>query len=235
MPGLFLPDFPSYRSVSLLKSTDFMNFIEKKIYSLDEFTGSVPAKKFEDGIDFVPTPKGILLGHHFTSIAGAAPIIGPCIAAYWGWLPAFLWIVFGAIFIGAVHDFGALVVSVREKGNTIADITGIILNKKVKAIFLFFVMMLSWLVMAVFSMAIAGLFVNIPTAVLPINVEIVIAILLGFLLHKKNNNPLILSAIGLVLLYFFIYIDYSWKINKYCIMYSFKLKYLFFKFNRMYF
>lgn len=184
----------------------YASFIEKKIYSLDEFTGSVPAKEFEDGIDFVPTPKGILLGHHFTSIAGAAPIIGPCIAAYWGWLPAFLWIVFGAIFIGAVHDFGVLVVSVREKGNTIADITGIILNKKVKAIFLFFVMMLSWLVMAVFSMAIAGLFVNMPTAVLPINVEIVIAILLGFLLHKKNNNPLILSAIGLVLLYFFIYI-----------------------------
>lgn len=165
----------------------YASFIAKKIYSLDEFIGSVPAKEFEDGIDFVPTSKGILLGHHFTSIAGAAPIIGPCIAAYWGWLPAFLWIVFGAIFIGGIHDFGALVVSVREKGNTIANITGIIINDKVKAIFLFFVMMLSWLVMAVFSMAIAGLFVTMPTAVLPINIEIVIAIFVGILLYKKKN------------------------------------------------
>jgi carbon starvation protein len=166
----------------------YASFIAKKIYSLDEFTGSVPAKEFEDGIDFVPTSKGILLGHHFTSIAGAAPIIGPCIAAYWGWLPAFLWIVFGAIFIGGIHDFGALVISVREKGNTIANITGIIINDKVKAIFLFFVMMLSWLVMAVFSMAIAGLFVTMPTAVLPINIEIVIAIFVGILLYKKKKS-----------------------------------------------
>ena len=184
----------------------YASFIAKKIYSLDEFTGSVPSKEFEDGIDFVPTPKGILLGHHFTSIAGAAPIIGPCIAAYWGWLPAFLWIVFGAIFIGGIHDFGSLVISVREKGNTIADITGIIINEKVKVIFLFFVMMLSWLVMAVFSMAIAGLFVSMPTAVLPINIEIVIAIFLGFLLYKKKNNQFIISAVGLVLLYLFVYV-----------------------------
>ena len=183
----------------------YASFIAKKIYSLDEFIGSVPAKEFEDGIDFVPTSKGILLGHHFTSIAGAAPIIGPCIAAYWGWLPAFLWIVFGAIFIGGIHDFGALVISVREKGNTIANITGIIINDKVKAIFLFFVMMLSWLVMAVFSMAIAGLFVSMPTAVLPINIEIVIAIFVGILLYKKKN-PIIISVIGLVLLYLFIYV-----------------------------
>lgn len=184
----------------------YASFIAKKIYSLDEFTGSVPSKEFEDGIDFVPTPKGILLGHHFTSIAGAAPIIGPCIAAYWGWLPAFLWIVFGAIFIGGIHDFGSLVISVREKGNTIADITGIIINEKVKAIFLFFVMMLSWLVMAVFSMAIAGLFVSMPTAVLPINIEIVISIFFGFLLYKKNNKPFIISVAGLILLYLFVYV-----------------------------
>ena len=184
----------------------YASFIAKKIYSLDEFTGSVPSKEFEDGIDFVPTPKGILLGHHFTSIAGAAPIIGPCIAAYWGWLPAFLWIVFGAIFIGGIHDFGSLVISVREKGSTIADITGIIINEKVKAIFLFFVMMLSWLVMAVFSMAIAGLFVSMPTAVLPINIEIVISIFFGFLLYKKNNKPFIISVAGLILLYLFVYV-----------------------------
>ena len=106
----------------------YASFIAHKIYSIQEIKDQVPAVEFEDGIDFVPTKKEILFGHHFTSIAGAAPIIGPCIAAYWGWLPALIWIVFGTIFMGAVHDFGALVISVREKGKTIADITGTIIN-----------------------------------------------------------------------------------------------------------
>lgn len=184
----------------------YASYLAEKVFSINQFSGSVPAKKFEDGIDYVPTPKYILLGHHFTSVAGAAPIIGPCIAAYWGWLPAFLWIVFGAIFFGAVHDFGALVISVKEKGNTIADITGSIINRRVKIIFLIFVMMLSWLVMAVFSMAIAGLFVNMPTAVLPINIEIFIAVIVGVLIYKKKYNALHLSIIGLVILYIFVYI-----------------------------
>lgn len=183
----------------------YASYISTKIYSLQDFSGEVPSKEFEDGIDFVPTKKAILFGHHFTSIAGAAPIIGPCIAAFWGWLPAMLWIVFGAIFMGAVHDFGALVISVREKGKTIADITGTIINKRVKIMFLIFVMMLSWLVMAVFAMAISGLFIAIPTAVLPVNMEIIIAIIVGFLLYKKKVDSLIPSIIALVLLYIFVY------------------------------
>ena len=184
----------------------YASYISTKIYSLQDFTGEVPAKEFQDGIDFVPTKKGILFGHHFTSIAGAAPIIGPCIAAFWGWLPALLWIVLGTIFMGAVHDFGALVVSVREKGKTIADITGTIINKRVKTMFLIFVMMLSWLVLAVFAMAIAGLFVSIPTAVLPVNIEIIIALAVGFLLYRKKMDALISSIIALILLYVFVYI-----------------------------
>jgi len=184
----------------------YASYISTKIYALQEFTGEVPSKEFQDGIDFVPTKKGILFGHHFTSIAGAAPIIGPCIAAFWGWLPAILWIVLGTIFMGAVHDFGALVVSVREKGKTIADITGTIINKRVKTMFLIFVMMLSWLVLAVFAMAIAGLFVSIPTAVLPVNIEIIIALAVGYLLYQKKVDALIPSIIALILLYVFVYI-----------------------------
>ena len=183
----------------------YANFIAYKIYSIKEFSEIVPSQEFEDGIDFVPTKKEILFGHHFTSIAGAAPIIGPCIAAFWGWLPAFLWIVLGTIFMGAVHDFGALVVSVREKGKTIADITGTIINKRVRTMFLIFVMMLSWLVLAVFAMAIAGLFVNVPTAVLPVNIEIIIATIVGFLLYKKKMDALIPSIVALILLYLFVY------------------------------
>ena len=184
----------------------YATYISTKIYSLQDFTGEVPSKEFQDGIDFVPTKKNILFGHHFTSIAGAAPIIGPCIAAFWGWLPALLWIVLGTIFMGAVHDFGALVVSVREKGKTIADLTGGIINDRVKTMFLIFVMMLSWLVLAVFAMAIAGLFVSIPTAVLPVNIEIIIAIIVGYLLYKKKINPLIPSIAALIILYIFVYI-----------------------------
>ena len=78
----------------------YSRYISQKIFELEE-TNTTPAHEFEDGIDFVPTNKHILFGHHFTSIAGAAPIIGPCIAAYWGWLPAILWVVLGTIFMGA--------------------------------------------------------------------------------------------------------------------------------------
>ena len=85
-----------------------------------------------DGIDYYPTKKHILFGHHFTSIAGAAPIIGPCVAAYWGWLPAILWILIGTIFIGAVHDLGALVLSVKEDGRSIADIASTVISKRVR-------------------------------------------------------------------------------------------------------
>ena len=184
----------------------YASYIASKIFSIGNFSGEVPAKEFEDGIDFVPTKKEILFGHHFTSIAGAAPIIGPCIAAFWGWLPAFLWVVLGTIFMGAVHDFGALVVSVREKGKSIADITGSVINPRVRTMFLLFVMMLTWLVLAVFAMAIAGLFVNVPAAVLPINIEIIIAIVIGFVLYKKKMDAFIPSVIALILLYIFVYI-----------------------------
>ncbi|MEE3153782.1 MAG: carbon starvation CstA family protein, partial [Candidatus Neomarinimicrobiota bacterium] len=191
----------------------YASFIAHKIYSIQEIKDQVPAVEFEDGIDFVPTKKEILFGHHFTSIAGAAPIIGPCIAAYWGWLPALIWIVFGTIFMGAVHDFGALVISVREKGKTIADITGTIINKRVRTMFLIFVMMLSWLVLAVFAMAIAGLFVSIPSAVLPVNIEILLALIMGYVLYLKKIDALIPSITALVLLYIFVYLGSLYPVS----------------------
>ena len=112
-------------------------------------------------------------------------IIGPCIAAYWGWLPALLWIIFGTIFMGAVHDFGALVVSLKEKGRSIADITSIVINPRTRLMFLIFVMLLTWLVLAVFAMAISGLFQAVPTSVLPINIEIIVALFIGYLIYNQ--------------------------------------------------
>ena len=183
----------------------YSRIIASKIYGLEEDI-TTPAHELNDGVDYVPTKRHILFGHHFTSIAGAAPIIGPCIAAYWGWLPAILWVVLGTIFMGAVHDFGALVVSLKEKGRSIADITSMVINPRVRLMFLIFVMLLTWLVLAVFAMAIAGLFQAVPTAVLPINVEIIIALFIGWLIYKKGMDALIPSLVALGILYLFIWI-----------------------------
>ena len=190
----------------------YSSYISKKIYDIDENINT-PAHEFNDGIDFTPTKKHILFGHHFTSIAGAAPIIGPCIAAYWGWLPAILWVIIGTIFMGAVHDFGALVVSVKEKGKSIADISANVINRRIRIMFLIFVMFLTWLVLAVFAMAIAGLFVKNPTSVLPINIEILIALMMGYMIYKKKMDALIPSIIALLILYIFVYLGTIYPIS----------------------
>ncbi|MBX3274176.1 MAG: carbon starvation protein A [Sandaracinaceae bacterium] len=172
-----------------------------------------PAHARQDGRDFVPTHRHVLFGHHFTSIAGAAPIIGPCVAAYWGWAPALAWVVFGTIFLGAVHDFGALVASARERGRSIADLAGTVLSPRARLMFLCFVAVLVWLVLAVFAMAIAGLFVAQPTAVLPINAEIVVAVAIGWLLYQKKVAPLVPSLVALVLLYVFVGLGVLWPLD----------------------
>ena len=184
----------------------YSKFIGYRIFDIQNDSHPVPSKAYEDGVDFVPTKKHILFGHHFTSIAGAAPIIGPCVAAFWGWLPALIWILVGTVFMGAVHDFGALVTSVKEKGRSIADIAGMTISKRVRIMFLIFIILLVWLVLAVFAMAIADLFVGIPASVIPINVEIIIAIIMGFLIYKKRMDSLVPSLIALATLYFFVWV-----------------------------
>jgi carbon starvation protein len=183
----------------------YSQYIASKIFKLNNEI-LTPSHTKQDNIDFIPTKKHILFGHHFTSIAGAAPIIGPCIAVFWGWAPALLWVVIGTVFMGAVHDFGALVVSLKEKGRSIADITSKVINKRTRVMFLCFVMCLTWLVLAVFAMAIAKLFTLYPASVLPVNIEIIIAIIMGYLIYKKKMNSFIPSIIALCLLYLFIYL-----------------------------
>ena len=99
----------------------YSKFIAEKIYQLDpEF--KTPAHAMRDDIDYVPTNRLVLWGHHFTAVAGAAPIIGPGIAVIWGWLPAFLWVVFGTMFFAGVHDFGAIWASVRNQGRSVGSL-----------------------------------------------------------------------------------------------------------------
>ena len=90
-------------------------YLGSKIFQLAA-DAKVPARELQDGVDFVPTKKEVIFGHHFTSIAGTGPIVGPAIAVIWGWLPALLWVIFGSIFMGGIHDFGALIVSARHQG-----------------------------------------------------------------------------------------------------------------------
>ena len=190
----------------------YSRFLGKKIYRLDSNI-ITPAHEFKDGIDYVPTNKHVLFGHHFTSIAGAAPIIGPAIAVIWGWLPALLWVVIGTIFIGAVHDFGCLVISAKNKGHSIGDLTGNIIGKRARALFLTIIFFLTWIVIAVFAYVIATLFVQFPTTVLPVNIQIIVAITIGIIIYRTRFGILIPSIIALIILYIFIYLGVYFPVH----------------------
>lgn len=180
-------------------------FLSKRIFAIDP-ERITPAHEFEDGVDFVPTKKSILFGHHFTSIAGAAPIVGPAIAVIWGWLPALLWVVFGSIFMGAVHDFGALVVSARNRGRTIGDITKDLVGPRAKTLFLLLIFFALLIVLAVFALVISVLFIQYPASVLPVWISLPIAVALGFYFYRWSGSTFVGSAVALVLLYVSIYI-----------------------------
>ena len=105
----------------------YSRFLSERVFVLSE-DEAVPAREHEDGVDYMPTRKDVLWGHHFTSIAGAAPIVGPAIAVIWGWLPALVWVVIGTVFMGAVHDFSALVISLRHKGRSVGEIAGTVIG-----------------------------------------------------------------------------------------------------------
>ncbi len=188
--------------------------LEKTVFQLspDEQT---PANnpELQDGIDYVPTNRQILWGHHYTSIAGAAPIIGPAVAVFWGWVPAILWIVFGTIFIGAVHDFSTLALSARHQGHTMADIAGHMIHPRVRTLFQIVIYFLIWVVLAVFGIAIGVLFDHYPATVIPVNFQIVVAVVIGFLLHRKGANILIPSIIALILLYAMIPVGLSFPVQ----------------------
>lgn len=178
----------------------YSRFLADKVYQ----TGAkivTPAHTLKDGVDFVPTHSHVLFGHHFASIAGAAPIVGPAIAVTWGWLPALLWVIVGTIFIGAVHDFGCLVISAKNDGRSIADLTAGVVSRRARFLFLALILVLAWLVLAVFAFVIAKLFVDYPSTVLPINFQIFVAVVIGLVLYRGKTKLLIPSLVALFLLY----------------------------------
>ena len=186
----------------------YSRYVARKIYQLDpDFR--TPAHEFEDGVDFLPTNRNVLFGHHFTSVAGAAPIVGPAIAVIWGWLPAFLWVVLGTIFAGAVHDFGTLWISTRHKANSIGTLAGKIVGDRGRVLFMLVIFFLLLLVNAVFAVVISNLFIGNPGAVLPVWGSLVVAITVGFLIYRSGAGLLLPSLGALAVLYFLIWVGQS--------------------------
>lgn len=185
-------------------------WLGRKIFRLDP-QRVAPSIELEDGSDYVPTKKGIVFGHHFTSIAGTGPIVGPALAVMWGWLPALLWVLIGSIFIGAVHDFGALVVSMRNQGRTVGDIAGDVISPRVRLLFLLILVITLTIVLAIFGLVISLVFGMFPQAITPCLLQIPLAIIIGYFVHRKGHNILLPSLVALALMYLSVlYGDIGW-------------------------
>ncbi len=179
----------------------YARYLGARIFQLDP-TKSTPAHDLNDGVDYVPCRRAILFGHHYASIAGLAPMLGPAIAVIWGWLPGMLWVVLGTLFIGAVHDFSALVVSMRHKGLSIGKVAEDLIGHRAKSIFLLIILFLICLVMGVFVRTIAGLFTAAfyPESVFPSFALILIAMVIGWAVYKRSANISYATAIGFTLM-----------------------------------
>jgi carbon starvation protein len=175
-------------------------FLAKKIFKLNQ-DAAVPSQELADGVDYVPTRKGIIFGHHYTSIAGTGPIVGPAIGIIWGWLPAVLWVLLGSIFMGAVHDFGALVVSMRNEGKSISEAAAKYINIRVRFIFFAIVFLSLLIVIAIFGVVISAVFTSFPSSVIAVWLQIPIAMALGFAVYKKGASVLLSTAVAVVGMY----------------------------------
>jgi carbon starvation protein len=181
----------------------YSRFIATRIFRLDpDFV--TPAHELNDGRDFVPTNRYVLWGHHFTSVAGAAPIVGPAIAVYWGWVPAVLWVVLGTIFFAGVHDFGALWASNRHKGRSIGALSESVIGRRSRALYMIIVFLVLLMVNSVFGVVIANAFIATPGAVFPAWAAIVVALVIGQLVHRRFNLVALCIA-GVAVLYWTIY------------------------------
>lgn len=159
-----------------------------------------PSKRLSDGVDYVPTSKFVLFGHHFASIAGAGPIVGPALAVAWGWLPGLLWIWFGNIFIGAIHDYLALTASVRYDGRSVQFVAQELIGKKAGKSFGWFILFLCILVVAAFGDIVAGQFAGDGAVASTFFLFCLAAIILGVLMYRTKLPFIVSTLIGIVLL-----------------------------------
>ncbi len=164
-------------------------------------TRTTPAHEINDGVDYVPTSSAVLLGHHFSSIAGAGPINGPIQAAIFGWVPVLLWIVLGSIFFGGVHDYGSLFVSIRHKGKSIGEVINDTMGEKGKKLFSIFAWLTLLLIVAAFSNIVASTFASTPEAATSSLLFIILAIGFGYAVYRKGVSLKVGTVVGVILLF----------------------------------
>lgn len=198
-------------SIFLLAYFIYGRFLEKKL-NIEE-SEEVPSRRYKDGVDFVPTNKLVLLGHHFSSIAGAGPIVGPILAGLsFGWLPTLLWIVLGTIFVGGLHDFFSLVISARHNGRTIAEIANKYIDKTTYKVFLIFIWFSLMYVIAVFTDIASDTF-SAEASVAQVSMWYVcVALIFGVLLYKLKLKLTFSTIVALALIILGIIISFNYKI-----------------------
>ncbi len=176
----------------------YARFLAERVFAIDP-ARPTPAVRFRDEIDYVPANRYVLFGHQYASITGLSPMLGPAIAVIWGWLPAMLWVVIGAIFVGAVHDFGALVVSIRARGMSLGKVTENLVGPRGKTLFHLVIFFLIALAMGVFVHVIAVLFSPdfYPQAVLPSGALVFVAAAMGVAVHRGGWSIRSLTIAGL--------------------------------------
>ena len=178
----------------------YSRFLGRSVFKLSD-TFRTPAHTMEDGVDYVPTNKYVLWGHHFTSVAGAAPIIGPAVAVIWGWLPAFLWVTLGTVFFAGMHDLGALWASQRHKGQSIGTLSGRYIGARGRNLFLVVIFLLLLMVNTAFAVVISNLLIATPSAVIPTWGAIIVAVLIGQAIYRLKWNLPLVSLVGVAALY----------------------------------
>ena len=178
----------------------YSRFLANRVFRLDP-AFRTPAHTERDGIDYVPTNKFVLWGHHFTSVAGAAPIVGPAIAVIWGWVPAFLWVTLGTVFFAGMHDMGALWASQRNRGRSIGALSARYIGARGSTLFMVVIFLLLLMVNAAFAVVISKLLVSTPSAVIPTWGAILVAVLVGQAIYRLRWNLAIVSIAGVAVLY----------------------------------
>ncbi len=196
-------------------------WLVQRVFPIDD-TEPTPAHTLRDGRDFVPAPPLVVFGHHFASIAGLGPLLGPAIAVIWGWLPALLWILFGSIFVGAVHDLGCLYSSMRNRARSVADLAYDVAGTRARALFLLFGIFAIALAMGVFVINIANLFApgaggaeggHVPEAVLPSTALVVLALGVGVLFYRYRVSLVKLTLPALLLSLIFVWLGVRYPLT----------------------
>ncbi|MDX5151720.1 MAG: carbon starvation CstA family protein, partial [Acidiferrobacterales bacterium] len=181
----------------------FARYLHRKVFRLPVAVKNpaAPDTSIVKQIQNASSMRHEMLGFHFAAITGLTVVSGASVAIFWGWVPALIWVFVGSIVMGAVHDFGALIISMRNQGKSISEYTAKYVNNRTKIFFFLIVFLELWIVIAIFGLVIAVVFAMYPTSVLPVWLEIPIAVYLGYLIYKKGANVMGWSIVAVAIMY----------------------------------